>query len=140
MLPGFWQWLHTASQGQATFVGTLTGSFFGLVALLLGALFNAHLNRRRDDRLRSEEQRGVATALRAEFAGCRGALLTNSQELKKGDAVQFVTPDFVHAIRIEPHMIPKLGLLDEETIDKVANAYLAIEEHGGRLLLLGGAL
>jgi hypothetical protein len=35
-------------------------------------------------------------------------------------------------------MIPKLGLLDEETIDKVANAYLAIEEHGDGLLLFGG--
>jgi hypothetical protein len=43
MLSTFWEWLQTASPGQATFVGTLTGSFFGLVALLLGALFNASL-------------------------------------------------------------------------------------------------
>lgn len=41
----FWQWLQTASQGQASFVGTLMGSFFGLVALLLGAAAHAPVRR-----------------------------------------------------------------------------------------------
>src|SRR5436309_2500129 len=144
MLSCFWQWLQTASQGQAAFVGTLTGSSMGLVALLLGALFNAHLNRRRDDRLRREEQRAVATALRAELAGCRQALLSNSELLKKEGYLtpdmNFMTPDLVHAIRIMPHMIPKLGLLEQETIEKVANAYLAVEQHGDTLLLFRGRL
>jgi hypothetical protein len=58
-LSSFWEWLQTASQGQATFVGALTGSFFGLLALLLGALANAGLNRGRDNRLRKEDQRVV---------------------------------------------------------------------------------
>ena len=52
MLSSFWEWMQTASQGQATFVGALTGSFFGLLALLLGALANAGLNQGRDNRLR----------------------------------------------------------------------------------------
>ena len=69
-----WQWLQTASQGQAAFVGVLIGSSIGLVPLLLGALFNAELNRRRDDRLRREDQRAVATALRAELEGLRRTL------------------------------------------------------------------
>jgi hypothetical protein len=60
LISGFWQWLEDASQGQATFIGSLIGSSIGLIALLLGALFNAHLNRRRDDRLRREEQRATA--------------------------------------------------------------------------------
>jgi hypothetical protein len=54
----------SATPGQATF---LAQCFF---ALLGGALFNAWLNRRRDNWLRREEQRAVATALRAELAGC----------------------------------------------------------------------
>jgi hypothetical protein len=58
-LSSFWEWLQTVSQGQATFVGALTGSFFGLLALLLGALANAGLNRGRDNRLRKEDQRVV---------------------------------------------------------------------------------
>src|SRR5262249_25545169 len=74
------------SPGQATFFGSLAGSSIGLVAVLLGALFNARLNRRHDDRLRREEQLAVATALRAELVGCRRALLTNIQELEREDS------------------------------------------------------
>jgi hypothetical protein len=90
----------------------------------------------------SEEQRGVATALRAELAGCRRALLTNIQQLNEmgQPGSRAVTPDLAHAVRIMPHIIQKLGLLDEETIDRVANAYLAIDEHGDMMLLFGGHL
>jgi hypothetical protein len=140
MLSDLWQWLHDTSPGQATFLG----SVFGFFALLGGALFNAWLNRRRDNWLRREEQRAVATALRAELAGCRKILLYNAETLKKPGYLNpddhLTTPDVVHAVRIMPHMIPKLGLLDQETIEKVTNAYLALEEHGERLLMLGGRL
>jgi hypothetical protein len=74
MLSDLWQRLHDTSPGQPTFLGAL----IGFLALLGGALFNAWLNRRRDDRLRREEQRAVATALRAELAGCREILLANA--------------------------------------------------------------
>jgi hypothetical protein len=43
------------------FLGSLVGALVGLFALLLGALFNARQNRKRDDRLRAEERRSVAT-------------------------------------------------------------------------------
>jgi hypothetical protein len=132
MLSDLWQWLHDTSPGQATFIG----SVFGFLALLGGALFNAWLNRRRDDRLRREEQRTVATALRAELAGCRRALLTNVELLNQDRRTGiFLMPDLVQAILIMPHMIPKFGLLDEETIDKVTNAYLAVQQHSEQLLL-----
>jgi hypothetical protein len=47
----WWDWLGTLSQGQAAFLGSLVGALVGLFALLLGALFNARQNRKRDDRL-----------------------------------------------------------------------------------------
>jgi hypothetical protein len=65
MLSDLWQWLHDTSPGQATFLG----SVFGFLALLCGAWVNAGFNRRRDDRLRSEDRSAVAVALRAELAG-----------------------------------------------------------------------
>src|SRR5262245_17797794 len=99
----FWQWLETASQGQASFVGTLTGSFFGLVALLLGALFNAHLNRRRDDRIREEDQRAVATALRTELEGLRRTLSDAAETLSEEGYLQpdeqIQVPDLAQSIR-----------------------------------------
>jgi hypothetical protein len=137
MLSGFWQFLRDTSPGQATFLG----SVFGFLALLCGAWANASFNRRRDDRLRREEQRAVATALRAELAGCKRALLKNIEDLSRTGAAPtsvLVTPQLVHAVQIMPHMIPKLGLLDQETIEKVANAYVAIDEHGDQMLLFAG--
>src|SRR5262245_405527 len=161
MLSGFWQWLHEInwlvglwrwlnhiSQSQATFLGWVVG----VVTLVGGALLNARLNRRRDDRLRREEQRAMATALRAELDRCRQILVSNSESLEKGtpDAIvptdlggklpQIMAPELGRTIRIMPHMIPKLGLLDQETIKKVINAYLELERHGEKLLLLGGHL
>jgi len=140
MLSDFWRWLHDTSPGQATFLGSVFGFVFGFLALLGGAWVNAWFNRRRDDRLRREEQRGVATALRAELAGCRQALLTNAEKMNKDRrASTFLMPDLAHSIRIMPEMVSKFGLLDKETIDKVANAYLAVEQHSEQLLLLYGA-
>jgi hypothetical protein len=118
------------------------GSFFGLVALLLGALFNAELNRRRDDRLRTEEQRAVATALKAELEELRRTLNdaaeTISQEgyLQPDEQVQ--VPDLVQSIRIMPGIVSKLGLLDETIISAVLDAYGLVEQYSAKLVLLGG--
>ncbi len=79
----FWDWLATLPQGSASFVGTLAGSTLGLIALLLGALFNAHLNRKRDDRLRNEDRRTVAAALHAELSSIEKTLLGNAEHLIK---------------------------------------------------------
>jgi hypothetical protein len=78
-----WAWLLDASPGQATFLGTLTGSSIGLFALLLGALFNAHLNPRRDDRLRREDRAALTAALLAELGGFRDRLQSNLGGLKE---------------------------------------------------------
>jgi hypothetical protein len=138
----FWQWLQTASQGQASFVGTLMGSFFGLVALLLGALFNAWLNRRRDDRLRREDQRTVATALRAELEGLHRSLKENAETLTQEDYVkagqQIAVPDLAQSIRIMPKVVSKLGLLDGKIIGAVITAYGVVEAYSAKMLLLGG--
>jgi len=135
----WWDWLGTLPQGQATFLG----SFVGLFALLVAALVNAHLNRRRDDRLRAEERRSVGTALRAELAGFKDTLVENSETLshaQEDHGAFFLLPELARSIRIWPHMIPKLGIFDQETIGRVTDAYLVMEQYGERLLLLGGRL
>lgn len=50
------------------------GSLFGLLAILLGALYNFHLNRKRDERIRSEEVHSVAAALYGEILLLRNEL------------------------------------------------------------------
>jgi hypothetical protein len=139
-----WEWLRDLSQGQASFLGSLTGAAIGLIALLLGALFNAYLNRRRDDRLRREDQRAVAIALRSELEGLRRILKDNAEDLKqrapKPDEEILLVADPASSIRIMPEMVSKLGLLDGAIISSVVKAYSLVEEYWVRLLLLGGKI
>ena len=51
----------------AAFLGALSGAGGGLLAIVIGALINAELNRRRDDRLRREEGRSLALSLQGEM-------------------------------------------------------------------------
>jgi len=55
-----WEWLEGLKGGAPAFVGAMTGSLLGLVSLVLGALFNAHLNRKRDDQIRRADKASVA--------------------------------------------------------------------------------
>ncbi|EJC66171.1 hypothetical protein Rleg5DRAFT_1878 [Rhizobium leguminosarum bv. viciae WSM1455] len=55
-------------------VGPAASFAFGLIGVVVGALFNAHLNRRRDDRLRDQETRAVAAALYGEILAIRNDL------------------------------------------------------------------
>jgi len=138
MLLSFWQWLYDTSPGQATFLGSL----IAFLALLGGALFNAELNRRRDDRLRREDQRAVATALRAELKGLHRTLVDNAETMAQEDYLkpgeQVNVPDLAQSIRVMPGVVSRLGLLDETIISAVVNAYGMVEEYPAKLLLLGG--
>ncbi len=57
----------TNLQNWQSGVGAFWGALFGLGAILIGALFNADLNRKRDDRLREEETRALAASIHAEL-------------------------------------------------------------------------
>lgn len=74
MVSDFFVWLNQQPQGTASFIGTLAGSTLGFLALLAGALFNAHLNRSRDNRLRDNDRRVLADGTLCRIrAGSRNA-------------------------------------------------------------------
>ena len=72
-LAGFLVWAGLDPVWQPRFaqfppvIGALLGPFLGLMAILLGALYNAKLNRDRDDWLREQEAQSLAAALHAEM-------------------------------------------------------------------------
>ncbi len=51
----YWQDIIAQPASAAAFLGALSGAGGGLLAIILGALLNAELNRRRDDQLRDQE-------------------------------------------------------------------------------------
>jgi hypothetical protein len=133
-----WGWLDNLSSGAATFLGALTGAGVGLIAILLGAMYNARLNRKRDDRLRAKDADSLAVALREELQLVHAALLENAKIWKQSANQVSVGPDLAHLIRVFPAVITKLGLLKKEAIAPVIAAYAMIEQHGESLVLLGG--
>jgi hypothetical protein len=139
MLSEFSKWFAALPSSTATFLGTLTGSALGLVALLIGALFNAHLNRKRDDRLRREDTRSVISALKAELSGISETLQRNADGLDnpQGD---FVAPDIAHSVRVMPYLLPKLGLLDVVTTQEVIGIYVSIDQYCEALMMGGGTI
>jgi hypothetical protein len=141
MWTDFWNWLAQLPPSSASFVGTLTGSALGLFALLLGALFNAHLNRKRDDALQDADRIALASALHAELLGVHRTLVENAQRLidkPPAAGAGFVTPQ--PSVRIFPEMLSKIGLLRTDTIRKVMDAYVLTEQYLDALILLGGNL
>jgi hypothetical protein len=130
-------WINSLSNGAASFFGTLTGSSIGLLALLIGALFNAHLNRKRDDRLRAHEARSVAAALHAELSIAEKVFKDNADHLSGGMAGYYM-PDPKHSIKVMPDLVSKLGLFDSDIIQLVLTSYLMMEQYGQNLILMGG--
>jgi hypothetical protein len=133
-------WLAEQPPSVATFLGTLTGSLFGLLAILAGALFNAHLNRNRDDRLRNEEARALRTALVGELTGIRDAFKVMSQRAVNnepaiaGDGI--LVPDFAAGERVMPLLLPRFGLLSSDQVRQVIDAYVTIDQFHDKLMLL----
>jgi hypothetical protein len=140
MFAAFWNWIGTLPSSSASFLGTVTGSALGLCALLIGALFNAHLNRRRDDAIRNMDRKALAAALRAELSSIKDTLTDNVAQIAKDlppiDG-SFVIPDLMHSSIVFEHTLPKIALLAPKTIRQVLDAYIVLAELFDRINLIG---
>lgn len=135
-----WEWLKSLDGGAANFIGSLTGAAVGLIAIVIGALFNAHLNRRRDERLLNADKVALVAAFKAELGGLRTTLAENADDLEKKTIAAdegFLLPDVSHSIRLAPQLFPRSGLLDAETIQDLIGTYITLEQYTEKLLLIG---
>ena len=108
---GMWAWIQGLSGGSGSFMGALAGSLLGLTAILLGALYNAHLNRQRDDRIRRQDARSISQAIKAELATIKAALANNAEKMRSDERTQggFLGPDVAHMIRVFLVVLPQIG-------------------------------
>lgn len=65
-----WAGLQTMNEGT----GAMLGAFLGLLAILAGAMFNAKLNRDRDERLYNQERQALAGGIKAELIVLKGLM------------------------------------------------------------------
>lgn len=146
-IQAFWEWL--AGDGPRTlFAGSIT-FIFGIIALVIGALLNAHLNRRRDDRLRKSEINAVAAALYGEVLLLRKDLArvanlagqTHFEEgMRKNPSLKF-NRHFLERVKLRdpalyPALASKLGLLPSSLVLAITKFHADYEEARSWLPLL----
>jgi hypothetical protein len=137
---GLVDWLLTLSPQQVALISSAFGIPVGFLSLVLGALFNSHLSRRRDDRLRFAEAAGVASALRAELTLILNALKKNTESVSNPANARAASHVFVPEMLTSTFeaLLPKLPGLSQEVIHKVLSAYGALPVYMDALALLGG--
>ena len=115
-----------------TGVGAFWGALFGLGAILIGALFNVDLNRKRDERLREENTHALAAALSAEVSviieGVRGfdriiAGVSDDELFTPQRVRPTPSPDIRSQFHIFQANAQQLNLLPAPLVDKVVRFY-----------------
>ncbi len=121
-----WDAIASLPESSAAFLGALAGVGGGLVAILAGALANAHLNRKRDDRLRNVEIVAVTNALAVELLKLYSFSREHAAKLRQPSPVSFrsvvmgrppSTPVFE---KLTGH---QLGLLNSEDLKKLVEVH-----------------
>jgi hypothetical protein len=108
-------------------------ALFGFVGLILAALFNFHLNRRRDARLRREEMMSVAAAVYGEILLLRDELALLARivaqhyidERELRDIDQFTYSPSMPLLY--PALAGKLGLLPSDLLLGITRFYAHVE-------------
>jgi hypothetical protein len=129
----WYQELKTWQSGIAALIAVL--------GLILGALFNFHLNRRRDEILRSEETLTVSTALYGEIILMRERIALMASALSyrsQGGEIdnQFVKDYSPSDPVLYPALAPKIGLLSPDLALDITRFYDSFREAKDNLALL----
>jgi hypothetical protein len=113
---------------------TAIGAFAGFLAIIVGALWNYHLNRRRDARLRAEEALSIAAAYYGEIVALQNELAILSRAvawryISRGeDSVTKIDENFIEAYGLSEPVLykalaSKLGLLSADLIIPIVKFY-----------------
>lgn len=125
----FFRWLDSLGSGSASFVGALTAFALGIIALVLGALLNYSLNRRRDRRVLSQEANAVAAALYSEIvllrnelarAGNAAARIDMGHSYGKSFNKLYVEENPISEPRLYEALSGKLGMLPAMEVLQIA--------------------
>jgi hypothetical protein len=129
---------YSELKGWQTGIGALLG--FG--AIIAGALYNAHLNRKRDARLRSDEVIAVASALYGEIVIVRQGVArmanavaqryeeNGTRNIGGNDPFDrhFLDGIALQPLRLYPSLAGKVGMLPSQISLEIVRFYARVEE------------
>lgn len=115
-----------------SWIGNVIGSAIGLIAILLGALWNASLTRKRDRIMMQDEAKAIATAIGSELAvyvellcGRMLQAAMGPEGRSEGLLKSLVAPPPV----VWPALAPKVGLLGADLCAKTVRAWAYMTIH-----------
>ena len=117
----------------------LVVGIFGFIGVISTIWANAYIARKQRREEREHEQRTVRSALLAELQINMDSLKTNARTLTEKPPLEtgavFVPTDPMDgAFR---SFLPKIGLLSEDEVNKVMNAYMSLQTYNTNLGLIG---
>jgi hypothetical protein len=133
-----WDWLGGLASSQATIIGTSLGALLGFVSLTSGALFNAKLNRDRDQRIVDMERVSLLRALSTEIHLIRNLLTYQLGEYTTPNEQEWqssVSPKMFSLIY--PANIQKLISLPADALTQTIIFHAAIDEYEYNLQAAG---
>ncbi|MGO4196862.1 hypothetical protein AB4Z13_16015 [Rhizobium sp. YAF28] len=129
---GLWEWVAGLAPAQATVFGTAIGATLGFISLTGGALFNAKLNRDRDDRLNELERLALLRSLATEIRLIRNLLAYQIKEYQSPAAQgqtwrSSVSPKLFSLLY--PANLSKLLGLPHDALTQIIIFHAAIDEY-----------
>jgi hypothetical protein len=130
----FYSELKTWQQGLAALVG--------FIALISAAMWNFHLNRRRDAELRLDEVRAILAALYGEIIVLREQLARTARVISTYESnEQEITSEFVHDYSppeplVYPKLVERFGILPAEFLWPIVRFYADYVEAKNTLPML----
>ncbi|MGO8089611.1 hypothetical protein AB9E29_21045 [Rhizobium leguminosarum] len=139
MIHDIFKLIQELEGGWPELLGSLAGSAIGLFSLMLGALYNARLNRNADRERERNDKFGIVEALLAEIASVKATLDTAAVGLLRMNPNEghFPIPDPYPGIGIFQKFIDRIELFDEGTIRAVSELYTVLDEYCGQLRVCG---
>lgn len=133
-----WEWLGELAPSQATIIGTTLGAFLGFASLTCGALFNAKLNRDRDQRLEDMKRVSLLRAVSTEIRLIKNLIVYQLGEYSLPNTQEWlssVSPKIFSLIY--PANIQQLISLPANAITKTIIFHAAIDEYEYNLQTIG---
>ena len=133
-------WVQNLQGAWLTLLGSAFGSTLGIISLLIGALYNARLNRKAEQRRELNDRFGIAEALIAEVVSVKQTIDRAAAELRdpaQGN-VQALMPDPCPDRGVFDKFLSKIELFDENTIRIVTELYAVLNEYCIQVVVRGG--
>lgn len=117
---------------MSSWIGNVIGSAIGLVAILLGALWNARLTRKRDMLVMNEEAKSIAAAIGAEmgvYAELMCGRMSQAQIGPEGRTAGIVRSLLAPQPVVWPALASRVGLLGAELSAKTVRSWSLLALH-----------